>query len=173
MMVDDGTTHRRGEALFHELLYIHDMIRKNLDIIAALVEQINSGMSAEEIQAQIRELSSNSIVWRLRVNCIQYCHFVHGHHKFEDHAWFPALRMVNPDLHTVIDRLEADHAAVSDYLDNVEAAARRLYEDETARVDLSKTLTTLSEHLIKHLDYEENSLASTLRRIQTWPLDYR
>jgi hemerythrin-like domain-containing protein len=172
MMVNEGSTHIRGEALMQELIFIHDMIRQNLVTITALVKQINTGATIEEIRAQLRELSSNSIVWRLRVNCIQYCHFVHGHHQHEDHLWFPALRQVNPDLHTVIDKLEADHRVVSDLLDAVESAAKRLATDETAREDLSVTLSQLAEHLLKHLDYEETSLASTLRRIQSWPLDY-
>ncbi len=43
-------------------------------------------------------------------------------------AWFPALRQVDPALHRVIDRLEADR-------------------------------------LMAHLDYEEEQLNPTLRRI--------
>ncbi|MDP9426188.1 MAG: hypothetical protein M3P37_09190, partial [Actinomycetota bacterium] len=60
---------------------------------------------------------------------------------------------------------------VSEYLDDVEEATRRIVDDESARADLAKKLRRLAEHLISHLDYEETNLAPTLRRIRSWSLD--
>lgn len=170
-MVDEGATHPRGEALYEELLFIHGMIRQSLDTVMALVEQVTDGAPVEEIRARLEELASTSLLWRLRESCMQYCYFVHLHHNHEDVHWFPALRDTNPDLHPVIDRLEADHRLVSEYLDDVEEATRRIVDDESARADLAKKLRRLAEHLISHLDYEETNLAPTLRRIRSWSLD--
>lgn len=170
-MVDEGATHPRGEALYEELLFIHGMIRQSLDTVMELVEQVTDGAPVEEIRAQLEELASTSLLWRLRESCMQYCYFVHLHHNHEDAQWFPALRDTNPDLHPVIDRLEADHRLISDYLDDVEEATRRIADDESARADLAKKLRRLAEHLISHLDYEETNLAPTLRRIRSWSLD--
>jgi hemerythrin-like domain-containing protein len=87
----------------------------------------------------------------------------------EDTHFFPGLRRANPDLCPVIDKLEADHVAISDYLDEVEASAKRILEDETARVELAGALNALAEHLLTHLDYEETNLNPTLRRLTAWP----
>ena len=172
-MVNEGATHPRGEALYEELLFIHGMIRQSLDTVSELVEQVTGGAPVEQIRASVDELASTSLLWRLRESCMQYCYFVHLHHNHEDAHWFPALRGVNPDLHHVIDRLEADHRLVSEHLDAVDAAARRVVDDEPSRADLADGLQRLAEHLTAHLDYEETNLGPTLRRIRSWSLDRR
>ena len=170
-MVEEGATHPRGEALLEELLFIHGMIRQSLDTVAALVEQVTDGAPVGQIRASVNELASTSLVWRLRESCMQYCYFVHLHHNHEDAHWFPALRGANPKLDPVIDRLEADHKLVSEHLDDVDEAARRVVDDENSRADLAAKLGRLAEHLTAHLDYEETNLGPTLRRLRSWPLD--
>ncbi|MDP9454909.1 MAG: hemerythrin domain-containing protein [Actinomycetota bacterium] len=172
-MVNEGATHPRGEALYEELLFIHGMIRQSLDTVSVLVDQVTGGAPAEQIRASVDKLASTSLLWRLRESCMQYCYFVHLHHNHEDTHWFPALRGVNPELHPVIDRLEADHRLVSEHLDAVETAARRVDDDEPSRADLADGLRRLAEHLTSHLDYEETNLGPTLRRIRSWSLDRR
>lgn len=166
--VREEAVNPRGEALFQELLWVHGIIRSNLATITQVIEAINHDAPTEQIRSQLNDLAANSIVWRLRVNCLQYCHLVHGHHHHEDVSFFPELRRVNPDLDSVVDKLEADHRVVSDLLDDVEAAARRLNE-ASARPELADALHWLGEHLLAHLDYEEAKLAPTLRRLRSWP----
>jgi iron-sulfur cluster repair protein YtfE (RIC family) len=165
-MVEEGSTHPQGEALLYELLWVHGIIRGNLDMIRGVIEQIVDGAPAGQVRAQIDNLASTSMVWRLRIDCMRYCHLVHSHHHLEDVAFFPALCRANPAIQSVVDKLAADHVAVSDYLDAVEAAAARIQADESARRDLADALTELSEHLLTHLDYEEANLAPTLRRLK-------
>jgi hypothetical protein len=166
-LLDEGTPNPGGEALIAELRWIHDIIRGNLATIAAVAEQVAGGALAEQVRAQIDELAATSVVWTLRVNCMRYCQLVHGHHHHEDVGWFPGLRRADPSIHSVIDKLEADHRIVSKYLDTVEAAAARVETDMTARSELVAALGALAAHLLAHLDYEENSLAPTLRRLVT------
>jgi len=84
---------------------------------------------------------------------------------------FPALRRSNPALGPVVDTLEADHRRVSDYLDEVEAAADSLVHQDTA--DSSRrvvdALNVLAEHLLAHLAYEEEAISPTLRTWEGWP----
>ena len=164
-LLAEGTPNPQGEALVEELRWIHTVVRQNLDTIMDVSAAVLGGAASEAIQAQIAELSATSAVWTLRVNCMRYCRLVHGHHHHEDVAWFPALRAANPALGTVIDRLEADHRIVSDLLDRVEAAAERLGSDDAARPELAAALRALAEHLLSHLDYEEEQLNPTLRRL--------
>lgn len=168
-LVDESMVHPQGEKFLAELRWIHDVIRNNLASITTVVEAVNNGAAAAHVRARIDELASTSIIWTLRVDCMRYCSFVHGHHHHEDTAFFPTLRHVNPTLRTVIDTLEADHVRVSRYVDAVEAAAVRLDDDEAARVDLGQALTALAEHLLSHMEYEETKLAPTLQRMTHWP----
>src|SRR6476646_10862229 len=149
-MVEEGSTDPRGEALLQELLWVHGIIRGNLAAIRQIVNEIVVCAPAEEVRAQIDELAATSIVWRLRVDCMRYCHLVHSHHHLEDVAFFPFLCQANPTLQSVVDKLQSDHVVVSDYLDAVEAAAARIVKYESARSDLAAALTDLSEHLITH-----------------------
>jgi hypothetical protein len=170
---DESTENPQGEALVEELRWIHGVIRSNLQTISLVVAQLNAGASAEHTRAQINELASTSAIWTLRVNCFHYCRLAHGHHHLEDIALFPYLRHFNPALCPVIDRLEADHAIVSDYLDQVEAAAAaRLGADEAARSILADALNGLAAYLLTHLDYEETSIVSTLRRMDGLPIEH-
>jgi hypothetical protein len=169
-MVEEDSTDPRGEALLQELLWVHGIIRGNLEAIRGVVNEIVGGAPAEEVRAQIDELAATSVVWRLRVDCMRYCHLVHSHHHLEDVAFFPFLCQANPALRTVVDKLQSDHVVVSDYLDAVEDAAARIVKDESARSDLARALTELSDHLITHLDYEEENLAPTLRRLKGFEL---
>jgi hypothetical protein len=164
-LLAEGTPNPEGEALLEELRWIHGIIRGNLATIAAVAEQIGAGAPVAQVRAQIDDLAATSVVWTLRVNCMRYCSLVHGHHHHEDVAFFPALRRANPAIHSVIDKLEADHATVSRHLDAVEAAAARIGADDTARVALVDALRDLAGHLLTHLDYEEANLAPTLRRL--------
>lgn len=164
-LVEEGTPNPQGEALVEELRWIHTVVRQNLATIMEVSMAVLGGAPPEQVRAQLDELAATSAVWTLRVNCMRYCRLVHGHHHHEDVAWFPALRQVNPGLHRVIDRLEADHRLVSELLDRVEAAAERIEIDERARPDLAAALRALADHLLTHLDYEEEQLNPTLRRI--------
>jgi hemerythrin-like domain-containing protein len=96
---------------------------------------------------------------------------VHSHHHAESVLLFPALRRANPALNPVVDKLEADHASVSDLLGEVETAARELSdaEDPAARDRLTQALQQLSADLLAHLQYEEDHISDTLRTWSDWP----
>jgi len=110
-------------------------------------------------------------VWRFQVSCLRYCSFVHMHHNAEDTEFFDELEETNPSIRPAVDRLRADHRAVSDYLDTVEAAARALTADDSydARRDVADALDVLKGHLLAHLDYEELNVAATARRLRDFP----
>ena len=165
----EGSVNPAGQALVDELLWVHGIIRSNLATIQSVIEQVIGGAPASQVRAQIDDLAATSVIWTLRVNCLRYCRLVHHHHGLEDAAFFPGLRRANPGLHSVIDKLQADHVVVSGYLDTVEAAAVRLGNDDTAREELASALHGLSEHLLTHLDFEEASLTPTLQRLNGWP----
>jgi hemerythrin-like domain-containing protein len=147
---------------------VHSTIRGELERVEWLAAQALDGLPAEELHQALEEMKRDGILWRLQIDCLRYCRFVHSHHNAEDRAFFPELRETNPALNPVIDRLEADHRRVSEDLDAVEAAARALAEDESgpARQAVADALHVVREHLLAHLDYEERSIQQTVLRLR-------
>lgn len=160
-----------GDYLVQELLWIHGILRGDLAVVRRLATEVLDGKDPECIRGEISRLQTKSPLWQLKVNCLYYCRLVHAHHNGEDVHIFPALRRSDPALEPVVDRLEADHRKVSDILDEVEAAASALVQDDvpSGRTRLVDALTLLSEYLLVHLDYEEASIAPTLRTWDSWP----
>ena len=141
------------------------MVRRDLETVRELAKAVTNGKPAAEVREELDELRTNGPLWKLKVNCLHYCSFVHAHHGAEDRLLFPALRVANPDLDPVVDRLEADHRKVSGLLDHVEDAARELSADaeSAGRAKVAEALEALSGHLLEHLAYEEESVADTMR----------
>lgn len=160
-----------GEALVAELKWVHDMIRRDLATVRQMAADVAAGLPADEVGRAVRSLAANGPLWQLRINCLQYCRFVHSHHHAESMLLFPHLRRANPALNPVVDKLEADHVHVSGLLDDVEAAATDLSgaESPAARQRLTQALGTLSADLLAHLRYEEDQISGTLRTWSTWP----
>ncbi len=130
-----------------------------------------AGQPAGAIRGAIQSLASGSAVWQLKVSCLQHCRFVHSHHTHESMLLFPALREANPALAAVVNKLETDHAHVSDLLDEVEAASHQLGQagEPAARERLVTALRTLGADLLAHLEYEEEHISGTLRTWTRWP----
>jgi Hemerythrin HHE cation binding domain len=158
----------RGRALFEMLISVHAAIRRDLEHAEALAAQALEGVPAEEIEDGLHELRRGGILWRLQVDCLRHCRFVHLHHNAEDGSFFSELRETNPEINPVIDRLQAEHRRVSDDLDGVETAARALAHDDSreARAAVVGSLNDLQENLLAHLEYEELSIESTVRRMR-------
>jgi hypothetical protein len=160
-----------GAALLDELLWVHAHIRHDLAVVQELGAQVLAGAAPAHVDAQLGRLRTSSPLWRLRVNCLYYCRFVHAHHHLEDVALFPELRRTHPALGPVVDQLEADHRRVADYLDEIEAAVRQLGRADTpaARQRIVDGLESLREHLLAHLAYEEFEISPALLQWTAWP----
>lgn len=155
--------------LFDELLWVHGTVRRDLERVRELAAAATNGQaSTAEVRDGIAELRTNGPLWKLKVNCLHYCGFVHSHHNAEDAMLFPALRAANPDLDPIVDRLEAEHRRVSDLLDEVEAAAGELSDVTGADADRARVagaLDELADHLLEHLKFEEENVAETMREM--------
>ena len=141
------------------------MIRRDLEAVRELATVTANGAPADDVRRELAALKTNGPLWRLKVNCLHYCRFVHAHHGAEDRMLFPALRAADPGLGEAIDKLEADHRQVSDLLDEVEAGAEGLSqaEETETRTRLAGALDELATHLLEHLAFEEESVEETMR----------
>jgi hypothetical protein len=155
--------------MVRELLAIHRMLRRDLQQVRALAQGLAAGAPAADIRAGIAELAIKSPVWALRLHCRHYCEFVRLHHGLEDRMLFPGLRRVYPELGPALDKLESDHEEVALLLEDVDSAVAVLVEDETRRGAAVTALDRLANHLLAHLDFEEQSLSPALGQLDDWP----
>jgi hemerythrin-like domain-containing protein len=158
----------RGRAIYEFLLAVHAQIRRDLERVERVAAQAADGLAAEQLRQELDEIKRDGMLWRLQVDCLRYCRFVHMHHNAEDSSFFPELRETNPDIDPVVERLKADHRRVSDDLDAVEASAKALADEEGpgARKAVVDALHALGENLLEHLDYEELSVKATVLRLR-------
>jgi hypothetical protein len=155
--------------LFKELLWVHGVVRRDLETVRGLVADVLDGAPAAEVRERVEALKTSGPLWQLRMNCLHYCRFVHSHHNHEDALLFPAIRE-HEGMNPVVDRLEADHRRVSDLLDEVEEAVKGPLEDDaSARVRVASGLEDLATHLLEHLDYEEEAIGPVLNQWEAWP----
>ena len=161
----------RGRLLYGMLLAVHAGIRGELAGVERLAAAVTDGMSADGVNEELEALRGSSMLWQFQISCLRYCRFVHSHHHAEDTDFFGELEETNPALGPVVERLRAEHRAVSDHLDAVEAAARALSGDDSprARRVVAGALEALAGHLLAHLEYEERSVAATARRLRELP----
>jgi len=157
--------------MFRELLTIHAMLRRDLSLVRRLADEVRFGLAPEDIVTQVRELETNSPLWRLKFGCMHYCRFVHQHHTIEDAAMFPMVRRQDPSLNPVVDRLEEDHLIVHHITERIVAAADLVAADpnEAHRAEVVQGLLDLEEHLLSHLAFEEQTLGPLLSTWDTWP----
>jgi len=101
------TSQTAGDAMVAELKWVHRVIRHDLETVRRLADEVGDGLSGAEAAARIEDLAVGSPLWQLKINCLQYCRFVHAHHHAESALLFPRLRQSDPALGPVVDRLEA------------------------------------------------------------------
>jgi hypothetical protein len=157
----------RGRMLYRMLLAVHAGIRGELERVERLAAAVVDGLSADTLDEELAALRSESGLWQFQLSCLRYCRFVHSHHHAEDTDFFDELQETNPAITPVVERLRAEHRAVSDYLDAVGAAALTLSDKDCldARRAVADALEALAGHLLAHLEYEERSIAATARRL--------
>jgi hypothetical protein len=72
-----------GESFVQELRWVHGMIRRDLNAVQRLAAETLEGVPPDDLRAEIASLQTGGPLWKLRMNCLHYCSFVHGHHSLE------------------------------------------------------------------------------------------
>ncbi len=158
----------RPAALADQLRWVHAMLRRDLAAVRHLAGAVADGAVAADVRSELTELGSRGPLFQLRTTCLGYCQILHSHHDGESDVLFPAVGAAAPHLRDAVDRLEAEHQAVSDLLAEIETLTDRL-EREASRRDLVDALTRLSTALLDHLEYEEATIGPILDEWDEWP----
>ena len=157
---------RRGRLVGQHLIDVHDVLRRELEELRGILEQVREGaMGAGEARAALNEMALRQNDWALGAFCARYCAAVDGHHRLEDAQIFPHLRRSEPDLDPVIDRLEDEHRAIHDAIQGVDGALvhHLTHPGDFSRIEAA--LDLLTDALLSHLSYEEWELVEPLARL--------
>ncbi len=159
----DYTT--RGRAAARSLKMIHDHLRRELDTIRDLADQVARGeVDAHEARLGLGEMSMRQNNWSLGAYCASYCRLVTAHHGGEDSEVFPTLRRREPTLAPVLDRLQREHVLIHEMLDRIDEALVGLVRGTTTITELRTEVDELSDALLSHLAYEESQLLEPFAR---------
>jgi hemerythrin superfamily protein len=100
----------------------------------------------------------------------EWAHFrggLHGHHTVEDTAIFPDMRVKQPELAAVIDKLDAHHRAIDPLLERGDEA----FADLAAHsAQAREVIAALAKLLDEHLEAEEGAIIPHLRGAKDFPL---
>jgi alkanesulfonate monooxygenase SsuD/methylene tetrahydromethanopterin reductase-like flavin-dependent oxidoreductase (luciferase family) len=165
--VDPSRTYaEHDQAGAQHLVDVHDGLRAELAQVRRLVEQVAAGsLDVAAARSHISTMTMRQNTWTLGTYCESYCRVVTTHHTLEDRAMFPGLRHADPRLAPVIDRLEEEHRAIHDVLEQVDRALVALVSAAGDIDGLRAAVDLLADALLSHLSYEERELVEPLARI--------
>jgi hemerythrin-like domain-containing protein len=103
--------------------------------------------------------------WTFGAFCAAYCRVVTVHHAIEDAHMFRDLRLADPSLGTVLDRLSAEHEVIAGLITEVDAALVAMIEDEGRLADAERAVDRLAGALLPHLRVEEDQLLGPIGQL--------
>lgn len=161
----EGATdqHRRQGrrlALFHAM-HLEQMARAH-----SVITRLEAGK--DELGELGEALSELDLLrnYRLFGNiCGQECRMLTGHHTIEDRYIFPVIAAGGHDgMRKVVERLEAEHGVIHDYIEQMEEAAIAVMQ--TPGPETFATLRAIFEKLetyvVSHFGYEEGALEEAI-----------
>jgi hypothetical protein len=148
------------------LVEVHDHLRAELARVRDLVDQVAAGaMDAGAARSHIHTMTLRQNNWTVGTYCESYCRVVTMHHTLEDQAMFPRLRRGDPRLAPVVDRLEEEHHAIHDVLEQVDRALVAFVATPDGARELRAAVDLLTDTLLSHLSYEERELVEPIARL--------
>jgi alkanesulfonate monooxygenase SsuD/methylene tetrahydromethanopterin reductase-like flavin-dependent oxidoreductase (luciferase family) len=158
------------QAAGQRLIEVHDYLRAELDQLRDLMNQVAAGtLDAAFARSQLHTMTMRQNNWTLGAYCEQYCRVITMHHSREDTDVFPALRRFEPGVASVLDRLEDEHHAISEVVEQVDQALVTFVAGPEDSTDLRAVVDLLTDTLLSHLSYEERELTEPLARL--WGTD--
>ena len=163
---EGGTYSDEQRAAGRHLIEVHDHLRSELAQIRDLVDQVEAGtLDVGAARSHVNEMALRQNNWTLGTYCESYCRVVTTHHTIEDRSLFPHLRLTEPGLRPVIDRLEAEHQVIHEVIERVDRALVALVAGPNGMKGLRAEVDLLTDTLLSHFAYEERELVEPLARL--------
>jgi hypothetical protein len=159
------TFSRRGFAAGAHLIEVHDHYRKELQEVRDVLERVKQGTaSVGNARGELNRMTIRANDWTLGGVCQAQCISLTQHHEMEDDGIFPHLGNRQHDLKAVLDRLDAEHHAIHDLLESIDAALIHLVQHPTDYGPITEAVDLLTDTLLSHFAYEERELIAPLAR---------
>jgi Hemerythrin HHE cation binding domain len=161
---------KRGLAVGQHLIDVHDKYRAELEQVRDLLARVAKGIiAAGEARGELNRLAIRANDWTLGGVCQMHCVSLAEHHTTEDESIFPHLRSSQHSLGGVLDRLDAEHRAISDIFEEIDAALVHLAQHPADLSPVSDAIDLLTDTLLSHFAYEERELVGPLARYGFYP----
>jgi hypothetical protein len=167
---EDATFSRRGLAVGQHLIDVHNHYRAELEQVRDLLARVAKGMTdAGQARGELNRLTIRANDWTLGGACQMQCVSLTEHHSTEDAAIFPHLRQSQDSLRDVLDRLDAEHHAIHEVLEEIDAALIHLVQHPADLGPVTEAIDLLTDTLLSHFAYEERELVGPLARHGFFP----
>ncbi len=162
---EDVTFSGRGLAVGQHLIDVHDHYRAELEQVRDLLARVAKGITAAgQARGELNRLTIRANDWTLGGACQMQCVALTEHHGTEDAAIFPHLRQNQHNLRDVLDRLDTEHHAIHDVLEEIDAALIHLVQHPADLGPVTEAIDVLTDTLLSHFAYEERELTGPLAR---------
>jgi hemerythrin HHE cation binding domain-containing protein len=166
----DVSFSRRGLAVGQHLIDVHNHYRAELEQVRDLLARVAKGITgAGDARGELNRLTIRANDWTLGGACQMQCLSLTEHHGTEDAAIFPHLRQSQHSLREVLDRLDAEHHAIGDVLEEIDAALVHLVRHPADLAPVTEAIDLLTDTLLSHFAYEERELVGPLARHGFFP----
>ena len=154
------------QASGQHLIDVHDGLRAELARMRELIDQVTAGdVAPGAARDHINRLTIRQNNWTVGAYCESYCRIVTTHHTIEDLGVFPHLRLGDPRLAPVLDRLQQEHVAIHGVIEEVDRALVAFVSAPDGDNELRAAADLLTDALLSHLSYEEHELVEPLARL--------
>ena len=161
----DVTFSRRGLSAGQHLIDVHDHYRAELEQVRDLLARVAKGITAVgPARDELNRLTIRANDWTLGGACQMQCVALTEHHSMEDAAIFPHLGQSQPTLRDVLARLDTEHHAIHDVLEEIDAALIHLVQHPADLGPVTEAIDLLTDTLLSHFAYEEGELVGPLAR---------
>jgi hypothetical protein len=161
---------RRGLAAGQHLIDVHDQYRAELQQVRDLLARVAKGITtAGQARGELNRLTIRANDWALGGACQMQCVSLTEHHTIEDDSIFPHLRASQHSLQEVLARLDAEHHAIGDLFEDIDAALIHLAQHPAGIGPVSDAIDLLTDTLLSHFAYEERELTGPLVRYGFFP----
>jgi hemerythrin-like domain-containing protein len=149
------------------LIDVHDGLRAELERLRQVVDEVaTGGTDPAALRSFFNRMTIRQNNWTLGAFCQSYCRAVTGHHSLEDRSVFPHLGRADPKLEGVLERLGAEHEAIAEILERVDAALVALVASEPDAMDRVRgAIDLITDAMASHFSYEERELVEPLARL--------
>jgi hypothetical protein len=157
-------------AVGQHLIDVHNHYRSELEQVRDLLARVAKGITAAgDARGELNRLTIRANDWTLGGACQLQCVSLTEHHGTEDAAIFPHLRQSQHNLGNVLDQLDAEHHAIHDVLEEIDAALIHLVQHPADLGPATEAIDLLTDTLLSHFAYEERELVGPLARHGFFP----